>query len=75
MRMVKEQQWKYNPRQNDLKVFRPTSSCVKKKIIIMNKRPLKDMESPSAAVSKILHLVIIESYGLMVVKTLKLIGI
>lgn len=43
----------------------------------MNERPLKDMESPSAAVSKILHLVIIiiESYGLMEVKTLKLVGI
>ena len=42
---------------NGLKVFRSTSSCVKKKKL--NKRPLKDMESPSAAVSKILHLVII----------------
>ena len=39
-----------------------------------NKTSLKDMESSSAAVSKILHLVI-ESYGLMEVKTLKLIGI
>ena len=33
------------------------------------------MESPSAAVTKILYLVIIESCGLMEVKTLKLIGI
>lgn len=57
-----------------------TSKCFDLPLLVskkkkMNKRPLKDMESPSAAVSKILYLVIIESYGLMEVKTLKLVGI